>query len=218
LVFEKQRIFDSIDTYYANSSRVPVRVEIYDSKARFVGANTTYVSNKGVVFSSTIVGFKSYSGSAVATRWANYYDTTDGSGQKDYGLKPDLYTVKVFVPGYCQQSDPTLDLRKARSVNATIVMQRMGHLSGTVLAFNPMYEKYMRISWVSVDVLGQDTTLRTCTLDGFYELWVNPGSYLMIFSLPDYQTQSVRLQIPEGSDVERDLQLLPLGFALMARP
>jgi hypothetical protein len=81
-----------------------------------------------------------------------------------------------------------------------------------------MYEKYMRISWVSVDVLGQDTTLRTCTLDGFYELWVNPGSYLMIFSLPDYQTQSVRLQIPEGSDVERDLQLLPLGFALMARP
>jgi hypothetical protein len=218
LVFEKQRIFDSIDTYYANSSRVPVRVEIYDSKARFVGANTTYVSNKGVVFSSTIVGFKSYSGSAVATRWANYYDTTDGSGQKDYGLKPDLYTVKVFVPGYYQQSDPTLDLRTPRSVNATIVMQRMGHLSGTVLAFNPMYEKYMRISWVSVDVLGQDTTLRTCTLDGFYELWVNPGSYLMIFSLPDYQTQSVRLQIPEGSDVERDLQLLPLGFALMARP
>jgi hypothetical protein len=214
LVFEKQRILDSIDTYYANSSRVPVRVEIYDSRAQFVGANTTYVNSKAVVFSSTIVGFKSYSGSWVATRWANYYDTTDGSAQKDYGLKPDLYTVKVFVPGYYQQSDPTLDLRKARSVNATIVMQRMGHLSGTVLAFNPMHEKYMRISWVSVDVLGQDTTLRTCTLDGFYELWVNPGSYLMIFSLPDYQTKSLRMQVTEGSDIPRNLELLPLGMSI----
>jgi hypothetical protein len=214
LVFEKQRILDSIDTYYANSSRVPVRFEIYDSKAQFVGANTTYVNNKGVVFSSTIAGFKSYYGSQVATRWANYYDTTDGSAQKDYGLKLDLYTVKVFVPGYHQQSDPTIDLRTARSVNVTIVMQRMGHLSGTVLAFNAMYEKYMRISWVSVDVLGEDTTLRTCTLDGFYELWVNPGSYLMIFSLPDYQTKSLRMQVTEGSDIPRNLELLPFEMSI----
>jgi len=218
LVFEKQRILDSIDTYKTDWifdwSRVPVRFEIYDSRAKFVGANTTYVNSTAVVFSSTIVGFKSYSGSPVATRWANYYDTTDGGAQKDYGLKPDLYTVKVFVPGYYQQSDPTLDLRTARSVNATIVMQRMGHLSGTVLTFNPMYEKNMRISWISVDVLGQDTTLRTCTLDGFYELWVNPGSYLMIFSLPDYQTKSLRMQVTEGSDIPRNLELLPLGMSI----
>lgn len=214
LVFQKQRILDSIDTYYANSSKVPVRFEIYDSKAQFVGANTTYVNNKGVVFSSTIAGFKSYSGSWVATRWANYYDTTDGSGQKDYGLKPDLYTVKVFVPGYYQESDPTIDLRTARSVSATIVLQRMGHLSGTVLTFNPMYEKNWRISWVSVDVLGEDTALRTCTLDGFYELWVNPGSYLMIFSLPGYQTKSLRMQVTEGSDIPRNLELLPFEMSI----
>jgi hypothetical protein len=218
LVFEKQRILDSIDTYKTDWifdwSRVPVRFEIYDSRAQFVGANTTYVNSKAVVFSSTIVGFRSYSSSPVATRWANYYDTTDGSGQKDYGLKPDLYTVKVFVPGYYQQSDPTLDLRTVRSVNATIVLQRMGHLSGTVLAFNTMYEKNMRISWISVDVLGQDTTLRTCTLDGFYELWVNPGSYLMIFSLPDYQTKSLRMQVTEGSDIPRNLELLPFEMSI----
>jgi hypothetical protein len=223
LVFEKERILDSIDTYKTYGSKVPVRFEIYDSRAQFAGANVTYVNSDAKVFSSTIAGFKSYSGSA-ATRWVNYYDTTDGSGQKDYGLKPDLYTVKVFVPGYCQQSDPTIDLRNARCVNVTIVMQRMGHLSGTVLTFNPMYEKYTRISWISVDVLGEDTTLRTCTLDGFYELWVNPGSYLMIFSLPDYQTKSLRMQVTEGSDTPRNLELLPLGmsirshFQLLASP
>jgi hypothetical protein len=77
-----------------------------------------------------------------------------------------------------------------------------------------MYEKYMRISWISVDVLGQDTTLRTCTLDGLYELWVNPGSYLMIFSLPDYQTKSLRMQVTEGSDIPRNLELLPLGMSI----
>lgn len=214
LVFEKQRILDSIDTYYANSSRVPVRFEIYNSRAQFVGANTTYVNNKGVVFSSTIAGFRSYYGSHVAARWVNYYDTTDGSTQRDYGLKPDLYTVKVFVPGYYQQSDPTIDLRTARSVNATIVLQRMGHLSGTVLTFNPMYEKNMRISWVSVDVLGEDTTLRACTLDGVYELWVNPGSYLMIFSLPGYHAKSLRMQVTEGSDIPRNLELLPFEMSI----
>ncbi len=218
LVFQKQRILDSIDTYKTDWifdwSRVPIRFEIYDSKAQFVGANTTYVNSTAVVFSSTIAGFKSYYGSPVAARWVNYYDTTDGSTQKDYGLKPDLYTVKVFVPGYYQQSDPTIDLRTARSVNAAIVMQRMGHLSGTVLTFNPMYEKNWRISWVSVDVLREDTALRTCTLDGLYEVWVNPGSYLMIFSLPDYQTKSLRMQVTEGSDIPRNLELLPFEMSI----
>jgi hypothetical protein len=217
LVFQKQRILDSIDTYKIdwrfNWSRVPVRFEIYDSKAQFVGANTAYVNSSAKVFSSTIAGFKSYYGNE-ATRWANYYDTTDGVAQKDYGLKPDLYTIKVFVLGYHQQSDPTIDLRTARSAGATLVLQRMGHLSGMIHTFNTMYEKYTRISWVSIDVLGQDTTLRTCTLDGFYELWVNPGSYLMIFSLPGYQTKSLRMQVTEGSDTPRNLELLPFEMSI----
>jgi len=213
LVFQKQRIISPIDTYKEYGSEIPVRFEIYDSRAQFVGANTTYVNSDAKVFFSNITGFKSYYGNA-ATRWANYYDTTDGGAQKDYGLKPDLYTIKVFVPGYYQQSDPTLDLRTARSVNGAIVMQRMGHLSGTVLTFNPMYEKNWRISWVSVDVLGEDTALRTCTLDGFYELWVNPGSYLMIFSLPGYQTKSLRMHVTEGSDIPRNLELLPFEMSI----
>ena len=217
LVFQKQRILDSIDTYKIdwrfNWSRVPVRFEIYDSKAQFVGADTAYVNSSAKVFSSTIAGFKSYYGNPAA-RWANYYDTTDGVAQKDYGLKPDLYTIEVYVLGYHQQSDPTIDLRNARYVSVAIVLQRMGHVSGMVHAFNTMYEKYTRISWVSVDALGEYTTLRTCSLDGFYELWVNPGSYLMIFSLPGYQTKSLRMHVTEGSDIPRNLELLPFEMSI----
>jgi len=55
-------------------------------------------------------------------------------------------------------------------------------------------------------------TLWTCTLDGDYELWMVPGSYLVAFSLPTYETRTLRVEIPDGSDVRMDLQLLQLGM------
>jgi hypothetical protein len=46
----------------------------------------------------------------------------------------------------------------------------------------------------------------------------------MIFSLPDYQTKSLRMQVTEGSDIPRNLELLPFEmsirshFQLLASP
>ena len=82
--------------------------------------------------------------------------------------------------------------------------------------YNTLFESYTRISWVSVDAAGEEMTLRTCTLDGDYELWMVPGSYLVMFSLPTYETKALRLQIPDGSDVQMDLQLLPFGIELQS--
>jgi hypothetical protein len=240
LVFQKQKIFypkdASVDTYgywngtqlipYWNSSRlVPVRLEIYDSRSKLVGANAIYISYANVITSFSMVnaGFKSYRGSN-ATRWVNYYDTTDGTSQNDYGLGrdwytmglygsgPERYTFKVYVPGYYQKTDPVIEVRRGGETSVIILLERMAHLYGTVTTFNTYFGNYTRISWVNVDALGEVMTVRSCTLDGIFEMWLVPGQYLVVFSLPDYQDRSVRLSLPDGSDVQVDYQLLPLGF------
>ena len=215
LVFQKQRIISSIDTwnYGPTVPGIPVRFEIYDSRTQLVGANISYVPLWAKTFSTRISGFGSYYGN-VTTRWVNYYDTVDGASQRDYGLKPDHYTIKVYVPGYYQQSDPLIDARAASgmSVSVVILMNRMGHLYGKVHTFNTYFANYTRISWVNVDAIGEEMTIRSCTMDGDFEVWLIPGSYLVVFSLPGYQVRAVRLVMPEGSDVQGDYQLLPLGF------
>jgi len=219
LVFQKQRILDKIDTYesYLDSSnpRVPVRFEIYDSQMQFKGADATYIPNANVptVFSTLIAGFEAYYGNN-ATRWINYYDTTDGSRQRDYGLVSDWYTLEVYVPGYYQKSDPVIEVRRGGETSIIILLERMAHLYGNVTTFNTYFANYTRISWVNVDAIGEEMTIRSCTMDGFFEMWLVPGSYLVVFSLPGYQDRSVRLSMPEGSDVQVDFQLLPLGFKL----
>jgi hypothetical protein len=217
LVFQKQKILSSIDTYrnYWNSSAaVPVRFEIYDSRMQFVGASATYIlgADTRTFFPDiTVAGFKAYYGNA-ATRWINYYDTTDGSIQRDYGLVSDWYTLEVYVPGYYQKSDPVIEVRRGGETSVIILLERMAHLYGKVHTFNTYFENYTRISWVNVDAIGEEMTIRSCTMDGFFEAWLVPGSYLVVFSLPEYQVRSVRLVMPDGSDVQVDYQLLPLGF------
>jgi len=221
VVFEKERIISPIDTYvkYWNTSdpRVPVRFEVYDSKAKFVAAGITYVLEANITASCTVTlaGFKKYHG-GTATRWVNYYDTTDGSSQKDYGLEPDLYTIKVYIPGYHQPIEPTIDARTAgnMSVSLVLALHRMGRLYGMVHTFSTYYENYTRISWVSVDAIGEEMALWTSTLDGAYELWMVPGSYLVMYSLPAYETKALRIHIPDGSDVRMDAQLLLFGMKL----
>lgn len=225
LVFQKQQIISPIDTFrfpiYDHYGRpiVPVRFEMYDSRMQLVGANATYISNSGArtTFATTLRGFRRYYGNAtvqsnlVRPRWSNYYDTTDGNAQNDYGLKPDVYTIKVYVPGYYQKTDPVIDIRYRGGASVLVAMQRMGRLYGYVHTFTERFWNYTRISWVFVDVIGKDMTMGTCALDGFYEVWLTPGSYLTIYSLPSYKTKSLRIQIPDGSDVQMDMQLLPYG-------
>jgi len=219
LVFQKQKILSAIDTYrnYWDSSepKVPVRFEIYDSRMQFVGANATYMpiagADRPTVFSNVTAGFRTYYGNAT-TRWINYYDTTDGSRQRDYGLVSDWYTLKVYVPGYYQKSDPVIEVRRGGETSVIILLERMAHLYGKVHTFNTYFENYTRISWVNVDAIGEEMTIRSCTMDGDFDVWLVPGSYLVVFSLPGYQVRSVRLVMPDGSDVQVDYQLLPLGF------
>jgi len=221
VVFEKQRIASRIDTYTEywdpDDPKVPVRFEVYDSKAQFVAADITYVlsADKPTSCTVTLAGFRSYYGNA-ALRWINYYDTTDGSSHRDYGLEQDLYTIKVYVPGYHQPMEPTIDARTRGAVSVVLALHRMGRIYGMVHTYNTLFENYTRISWVSVDAVGEEMTLRTCTLDGAYELWMTPGPYLVVFSLPAYETKALRLQIPDGSDVQMNLQLLPFGMELQS--
>jgi len=218
LVFQKQRILSPIDTYrnYWNSTspKVPVRLEIYNSKMEFVGANATYIppnATARVSFSTANAGFRTYRGSQ-ATTWVNYYDTTDGTGQRDYGLSQDWYTLKVYVPGYHQKSDPVIEVRRGGETSVIILLERMARLYGKVHTFNTYFENYTLISWVNVDAIGEEMTIRSCTMDGDFEMWLVPGTYLVVFSLPGYEVRPVRLSLPDGSDVQVHFQLLPLGF------
>lgn len=222
LVFQKQQIISPIDTFKFTLNqypRVPVRFEVYDSRTQLVGANATYIMSSGAAttFTTTLRGFRRYYGNATVQsnllepRWLNYYDTTDGSAENDYGLKPDVYTIKVYVPGYYQKTEPVIDVRYRGGVSVLVAMQRMGRLYGYVHTFTERFWNYTRISWVFVDVIGKDMKMGTCTLDGFYEVYLTSGSYLTIYSLPGYKTKSLRIQIPDGSDVQMDMQLLPYG-------
>jgi len=103
------------------------------------------------------------------------------------------------------------------SVSVVISLRRMGHLSGKIYTYNERFWNYTRMSWARVDALGQEMNVWTSAPDGFYEMWLTPGAYLVIVSLPDYQTQSLTIQIPDGSDVQHDFQLLPLGMTAQGR-
>ena len=100
LIFKTAGLVTSIDTYRYNPAEVPVRVEVYDSFGTLVGANATYMPGDSS-YAVEVVGFHAYAGNP-CSRWINYYDTTDGWLQKDYGLPAGTYLVMVWVPGYIQ--------------------------------------------------------------------------------------------------------------------
>lgn len=50
--------------------------------------------------------------------------------------------------------------------------------------------------------------------DGYYEIWVKEGRYLVICSLNGYEASTKEASLPKGSDVQLDFRLNPIGITV----
>ena len=209
VVLEKEDVFTTIDTY-PFSSHVPVRVEALDAYNRFVAANVTYVSSTANMFDITLAGFRDYAGDYIDWRWVNYYDTTDGAVQRDYGLGPGAYTFAVYLPGFSQtETFVTAELPTDGTASIIFHLNRLAHFSGHVYSFN-MFNELVPLNWAIIDAIGEKTHDFTSTLDGSFDMWLEEGHYLVICSLNGYQFTARDVYLAKGSDIPIDLYLQPL--------
>jgi len=215
--FMKENMFSSIDTY-PFASLVPLRVEIYDEFGlQFVGANISYVQSIKESFHIKLIGFNSYAGNP-ALRLVNYYDTTDGFLQKDYGLSEGNYLLKVYLPGYEQSSEVIVHLPAGGEVSVIIKLKRLGHLFGDVYGLN-IYNEAIPLSWVSVDIQSPEIQMWTPTLDGRFDFWLQEGKYLITFTLPGYSSVVKEVFVGDGSESPLNVFYMePLGYNIPEFP
>jgi hypothetical protein len=200
------------DTYRYNHEEIPARIEVYDSFGVLVAANATYVPANESSSTVDLVGFQAYAGNP-CLRWVNYYDTTDGSLQKDYGLPPGTYQVLVWVPGYAQAQTAILSTTPGSTAGITISLDRLAHVNGTISGLD-MYEDLIPLSWATVTAYGPILTA-TSSLDGVYEMWIVNGTYTLGVSSPGYEAQGVEIrasmawEIPVDFDLKRPSGTVP---------
>jgi hypothetical protein len=208
MIFRKEGLLAPIDTYTRyNLTKVPARIEVYDSLGIIVGANATYIPpDNPPTYSSTVevVGFQNYAGNP-CLRWVNYYDTTAGSLQKDYGLPPGTYQVLVWVPGYVQAQTAILSTTPGSTAGVTLYLDRLAHVYGNIRGLN-MYEDMIPLSWATVTAYGPILTA-TSSLDGFYEMWIVNGTYTLGVSSPGYETQGVEMHASMAWETPVDFDL-----------
>ena len=214
VILEKEDIPAPIDTYpFLNESKVPVRIMVYDDLDNFVAANATYIPAEYPNFNIQLIGFRSYAGKT-SWRWNNYYDTTDGSIQSDYGIKPGLYRIIIWIPGYSQENILIMTtVPESGSSSITMVLHRLAHLSGTVTSLN-MFGEVVPLNWAIVDAIGSETSDFAPTMDGKYDTWLEEGNYLLICSLDGYETATKEVPLSKGSDVPIDFQLESILFTI----
>jgi hypothetical protein len=208
LIIEKEAIPSAIDTY-PYSPMVPLRVEVYDDLDDFVAANITHVRSSLNVHTIRLAGFRRYAGN-IAHRWVNYYDTTDSSLQRDYGIKTGTYRVIIYVPGYLQvDSGNAVTVHEGGGSSITVSLKRLAHLYGMVTSRN-MFGEAVPLNWAVIDAFSEGSKDFTCSLDGHYELWVDDGRYLLACSLNCYETSTREATLSKGSDVSVDFRMKTL--------
>jgi len=206
LTFKTAGRIAPIDTYPYDPEHVPVRIELYDSMGILAGASVAYVLSES---NSTVevIGFQSYAGNP-CLRWVNYYDTTDGHAQKDYGLLPGEYLVRVWVPGYLQSETLTVFTSLHVSlVGITVSLERLARVSGYVYGLD-MYQDSIPLSWATVTAYGP-TLEATYSMDGFYEMWLMDGTYMLAASSAGYEAQATEIRVSNGWETSADFELSP---------
>jgi len=205
--FKTEELFAPIDTYPYDPTFIPLRVEVYDSFGTFVGANVSHIPGT-TAFQTDVVGFNSYAGDP-AYRWTNYYDTTDGNLQEDYGLASSTYLVYAWVPGYIQRSVVTVTVDLGGAATVIFDLHRLSHVYGQVTGYN-MFGEVIPISWATVSAYGP-ILVTTSSLDGFYEMWLENGTYTLATFLVGYETQATEVRVSMGSETWVDFNLKPSG-------
>jgi hypothetical protein len=152
-----------------------------------------------------VIGFQSYAGNA-CSRWVNYFDTTDGRLQKDYGLPGGEYLVRVWVPGYLQSETMTVSSSLQTShVGIRVSLERLAHVSGYVHGLD-MYQDLIPLSWATVTAYGPSLEA-TNSMDGFYEMWLLDGTYVLAASSGGYETRATEIYVSSGWETPADFEL-----------
>jgi len=206
-----------------------IRIEVYDSNGKFVGARLGYVPPNVVQVSwptynfTRIIGFDAYAGNPCSRNygnWMNYYDTTDGVPITDYGLPAGTYTVKVWVPRYLQRSVVTATV--ALSGNATVILDlhRMAHVYGrfseTGIRWLNLFGELYPLSWAQILAAGPISAL-AYSIDGDFDLWLPNGTYTISVGIPLYQVyepQSLTITVTDGSETSLGFNLVETGIPI----
>jgi hypothetical protein len=208
LQFRTAGVITPIDTYSYGLTQAPVRIEIYDTFGVLAGANATYIP-VGVSNSTVdLAGFQDYAGNP-SLKWVNYYDTTDGSSQKDYGLPAGTYLIRVWVPGYLQAGTATVTTSSVNIAGITLSLDRLAHVYGSIRGLN-MHGDLIPVSWANVTAYGPIMTT-TSSLDGFYEMWLVNGTYALAASSLGYETQGTEIRVSMAWETPIDFDMKPPG-------
>jgi hypothetical protein len=150
-------------------------------------------------------------------RWVNYYDATDGSMQKDYGLPPGTYQVFVWVPGYVQAHPATFTATlSTANVTLGLYFDGLAHVNGTVRGLD-MYDNLIPLSWATITAYGPTVT-DTSSLDGLYEMWIVNGNYTLGVSSPGYAAQEVEIRVSMAWELPVDFDMSPTGGSAPEAP
>jgi hypothetical protein len=209
LQFRTAGIITPIGTYPYDLTQVPVRIEVYDELGLLAGANATYIPLGESNSTIEVVGFQDYAGNP-SLKWANYYDTTDGSLQKDYGLPTGAYLIRAWVPGYLQAGTSTVTTSRSASIaGMTMSLDRLAHVHGSVRGLN-MHDDLIPLSWSNITAYGP-IMAATSSLDGSYEMWLVDGIYTLAASHPGYETQATEIKVSMAWETPVDFDLKPPG-------
>jgi len=97
---------------------------------------------------------------------------------------------------------------------ATVIfdLHRLSHVYGQVTGYN-MFGEVIPVSWASVSAYGP-ILMATSSLDGFYEMWLENGTYMLAVSLVGYETQAIEISASMGSETQTDFVLKPSGVPI----
>jgi len=199
----------------------PIRIEVYDAAGKFVGASIGYVppgldqvSWPACSF-TRIIGFNSYAGNPCSRNygnWVNYYDTTDGVPLLDNGLPAGSYTIKAWVPGYIQRIVVTATVDLCGAATVIFDLHRLSHIYGKVTGYN-MFGELIPLSWATVSAYGP-LLVTTSSLDGFYEMWLENGTYQVAAALLAYEAQVTKIRASVASETCVNFVLRRLGASI----
>jgi len=197
LIFKTEGLMDPVDNRleYARPlnglDATPLRVELFDGEGKLSAANVTYIPAGVEAFQLMLEGFLNYYGNPRIV-WTNFYDTTDGSRQNDYGIEEGSYIIRVTVAGYLQTGLLSVEVgsgavKSRPTVSVAQSLERMGYLKGHVIWVNWCGRAYP-LSWAALTAYSTNGVEGyTYTLDGDYEMWLPSGDYDFGLSHPGFK-------------------------------
>ncbi|MEM4246181.1 MAG: carboxypeptidase-like regulatory domain-containing protein [Candidatus Bathyarchaeia archaeon] len=219
VVFRTEHLLDPVDNklLYArpinNIDATPVRVEVFDELGEFVAGNITYAERGSSSIRVLLDGFNGYYGNP-RMLWTNFYDTTDGVIQDDSGLDEGSYTIRLTIAGYRQIElfQVRIDSGATRSrptVSAVTSVDRLGYLYGTV-TWVDWCGRANPLSWASITAYdgGGVEECYAYSADGFYEMWLVPGTYDFGLYHPGFEVKYLRYELYIGWGSSSSLNFL----------